>query len=146
LHIINYKHIFRNYISSVYYVSLNIPPMHGYTTITYQFQTSQHDVKWQFRYGHWKLRVFKVTSYFPLKNSTWEEKTKVILLLLLQFCTLQATKLPIDVFQITGLLMANYTNSFLLTCSWYFDFHYLMYIDSNVIYVFCTRNVLHNFV
>jgi len=62
-------------------------------------------VTWHLSYCHWKSRIIKFTGYFGPEEYNGGEKNKVILPLP-QICTLQASKLPIDIFQIAGLLMS----------------------------------------
>jgi hypothetical protein len=46
----------------------------------YLFQSSLHDVKWHFRYGHWKPRIFKFARYVGPEEFNLTEKTEVIVL------------------------------------------------------------------
>ena len=140
-YIINYQYILHKDIFWVCYVSLNIHPMHEYRT--FYVSISVLSAKCQMTLPIQTLKISSIQIYPLLQPWRFqhESKTKVILLLLL-FCTLQASKLPIDIFQIAGTLMAKNTKSFLLNYSWNLDFHSLMDTENKVIYSLCRRNLL----
>jgi hypothetical protein len=113
--------------------------------LSISFQSSLHDVKWQFRYGHGKSSNLKIYRNFCSEEfNVWEE-TKFVLILL-QFCTLQALKLPVDFLQMAVIFDGGgggNKDSFLLTSTWNLCFHYLMNTGNRAIYGLCRRNMFN---
>ena len=77
------------------YVSLNIPLMRGYGTVSNFSARCQ----WHFRYGQWKSCISNITCYFVPEVFNLIEKNESVLLLLL-FWTLHTPTFPGHIFQI----------------------------------------------